>query len=152
LDIVFTKIISGGQTGVDRAGLDVALELGIPCGGWCPKGRRAEDGPLSEKYPLRETITTAYPERTRRNIQDSDGTLVLTRGRPKGGTRLTIELALEMGKPLLPVDLKRDTSVEQVRLWAESNRVAVLNVAGPRASESPEIYERAFRFLRELLS
>ena len=149
---MFTKIISGGQTGVDRAGLDVALELGIPCGGWCPKGRRAEDGPLSEKYPLRETITTAYPERTRRNIQDSDGTLVLTRGRPKGGTRLTIELALEMGKPLLPVDLKRDTSVEQVRLWAESNRVAVLNVAGPRASESPEIYERAFRFLRELLS
>src|SRR6266571_9073801 len=84
--MVVSKIVSGGQTGVDRAALDVALELGIPCGGWCPRGRRAEDGIIPERYPLIETPTTAYPQRTERNVRDSDGTLVLTVGRADGGT------------------------------------------------------------------
>ena len=83
------KIVSGGQTGVDRAALDVALELGIPCGGWCPRGRRAEDGALSARYPLMETPSDDYVQRTTWNIRDSDGTLILTRGEPTGGTAQT---------------------------------------------------------------
>ena len=102
------KIVSGGQTGVDRAALDVALELGVACGGWCPKGRRAEDGTIAERYPLTETSTRAYPERTRRNVLDSDGTLILARGRPTGGTALTIKIAAETGKPCFIVDLSAE--------------------------------------------
>src|SRR6266851_4977853 len=98
---MFAKIISGGQTGVDRAALDVALELGIPCGGWCPKGRRAEDGRIPKRYPLVETPTPAYPVRTEWNVRDSDGTLVLARGQASGGTALTIEFATDYGKPCL---------------------------------------------------
>src|SRR5688572_16678238 len=93
------KIISGGQTGVDRAALDVALELGLPCGGWCPKGRKAEDGVIDPKYPLQETSTDDYPQRTEKNVQDSDATLILTRGKPDGGTALTRSLAREHKKP-----------------------------------------------------
>src|SRR5947209_13063019 len=93
------KIVSGGQTGVDRAALDVALELGLPCGGWCPRGRRAEDGPLPARYPLTETSWEGYPQRTRWNVRDSDGTLILTRGQPDRGTALTIKLAQRLGKP-----------------------------------------------------
>src|SRR5436305_1193025 len=89
VDQPFT-IFSGGQTGVDRAALDVALELGIPCSGWCPRGRRAEDGTIPPRYPLQETRSLAYPVRTRWNVRDSDGTLILTRGRPDRGTALTI--------------------------------------------------------------
>lgn len=84
-------IVSGGQTGVDRAALDVALALGIPCGGWCPKGRLAEDGPLPDRYPLRETEFEGYSKRTKLNVQDSDGTLLFTRQRPSGGTKLTLQ-------------------------------------------------------------
>src|SRR5438876_4889366 len=91
--VMFTNIVSGGQTGVDRAALDVALELGIPCGGWCPKGRRAEDGRIPLRYPLEETTLNIYPQRTEWNVRDSDGTLVLTTGRPEGGSALTNELA-----------------------------------------------------------
>ena len=78
---MFTKIISGGQTGVDRAALDVALELGLPCGGWCPRGRRAEDGPIDPRYPLTETPWDGYPQRTEWNVRDADGTLILTPAR-----------------------------------------------------------------------
>src|SRR5204862_1053873 len=92
-DPMIARVVSGGQTGVDRAALDVALGLGLPCGGWCPKGRRAEDGPLPERYPLRETPWSGYPQRTQWNVRDSDGTLVLLNGEPDRGTRLTIELA-----------------------------------------------------------
>src|SRR5437660_8982603 len=98
---MFTKLISGGQTGVDRAALDVAIELGLPCGGWCPKGRRAEDGRIPGRYPLKETPSWVYPQRTEWNIRDSDGTLVLTLSRATGGTALTIHLAKSMRKPVL---------------------------------------------------
>jgi hypothetical protein len=100
-DTMYTNIVSGGQCGVDRAALDVALDLHLPCGGWCPKGRRAEDGALAARYPLTETPWWGYPQRTEWNVRDSDGTLVLTRGRTDRGTQLTIELAARLGKPCL---------------------------------------------------
>jgi hypothetical protein len=148
---MFTKILSGGQTGVDRAALDIALERGLPCGGWCPQGRRAEDGPIAPRYPLDETPTRNYTERTQRNVRDSDGTLVLTRGSLQGGTALTVRLARRMKKPCLVLDLEQPPDVANVRQWAELNGVKVLNVAGPRASERPGIAVQAGRFLRELL-
>src|SRR6266852_502187 len=140
---MFAKIVSGGQTGVDRAALDVALELGLPCGGWCPKGRRAEDGPIPERYPLTETSSRAYPQRTRCNVLDSDGTLILTRGRPAGGTALTIKIAAENDKPYLVADLSRQADPDRVRTWCRAHQIRVLNVAGARASESPGIYDQA---------
>ena len=146
------KIVSGGQTGVDRAALDVALELGIPCGGWCPRGRPAEDGPLPARYPLAETPIAAYRQRTEWNVRDSDGTLILTRGRPRGGTSLTAAYARRLGKPYLVLDLDQAADLEAVRGWARANRVQVLNVAGPRESERPGIYDQADRVLRDLLS
>ncbi len=149
---MFTKIISGGQTGVDRAALDLALELGLPCGGWCPRGRRAEDGSLPESYPLTETPWDGYPQRTRWNVRDSDGTLILTRGQPDRGTALTIELAQRQGKPYHIVDLNEPPPVEAVRAWAAAEHIQALNVAGPRASSSPGIYTAAASFLRALLS
>jgi hypothetical protein len=147
---LFTKVVSGGQTGVDRAALDVALEKGLPCGGWCPKGRRAEDGPLDARYPLTETPWSGYPQRTEWNVRDSDGTLVLTVGEPDRGTALTVELAARHRRPCLVVDLDAGPDVEAVRSWARDNGVAALNVAGPRESSSPGIYARAAEFLRDL--
>ncbi len=145
------KIISGGQTGVDRAALDVALEFGLSCGGWCPKGRRAEDGPIDARYPLRETSSTNYAVRTEKNVRDSDGTLVLTGlGRTSAGTALTIKLAQRHKKPHLVKNLFVRKDLEPVKIWLEVNRIHVLNVAGPRESEVPGIYERSFDFLREL--
>src|SRR5260221_10992589 len=102
---MFTRIVSGGQTGVDRAALDVALEQGIACGGWCPRGRRAEDGPLDERYPLQETPWDGYPQRTEWNVRDSDATLILSRGTPDRGTALTEDIARRRKKPDLAVDL-----------------------------------------------
>jgi len=149
--MMFTKIISGGQTGVDRAALDVALSLGLPCGGWCPKGRRAEDGPLAPHYPLTETTSEAYPHRTRLNVQDADGTLILTRGKPDRGTALTLDLARKMNKPHRVVDLAEPADVAVVRAWVQEQRIEVLNVAGPRESEKRGIHAAAVSFLRELL-
>jgi hypothetical protein len=149
---MFAEIVSGGQTGVDRAALDVALALGLPCGGWCPRGRRAEDGPIPERYPLTETPQDAYPVRTALNVRDSDGTLILLHGRPDRGTALTIRLATRKGKPCLVLDLAEAPAVEDVRTWAEQQHVRILNVAGPRESSQPGIYEQAVQFLRELLA
>jgi len=146
------KVVSGGQTGVDRAALDVALELGIPCGGWCPRGRRAEDGAIAPSYPLSETSSSAYPERTACNIRDSDGTLVLTRGAPDGETALTIKLATRYRRPLLSIDLEHRPSPEQVASWAEKQNVEVLNVAEPRESSCPGISDQAGGFLRQALA
>jgi hypothetical protein len=149
---MLTKIVSGGQTGVDRAALDVALEMGLPCGGWCPHGRRAEDGPIDARYPLTETPWHGYPQRTEWNVRDSDGTLILTVGPADRGTALTVRLAERMHKPHLEVDLTAGTSAATVRDWARANRVHVLNVAGPRESSTPGIGEQARRFLREVIS
>jgi hypothetical protein len=148
---MFTKLLSGGQTGVDRAALDVALALGLSCGGWCPQGRLAEDGPLPQRYPLAETPSTAYPQRTKWNVRDADGTLVLTRGAPAGGTALTITLAARLGKPYLVLDLSAQPSVAEVTAWAQKHQVGVVNVAGPRESVNPGIYAQAAAFLRQVL-
>lgn len=145
------EIVSGGQTGVDRAALDTALALGLRCGGWCPRGRRAEDGPLPGRYPLKETPSPAYPERTEWNVRDSDGTLVLHRGRPRGGTALTLRLARAQGRPALAVDLAAAPSAEDVRTWIARECIRTLNVAGPRESEHPGIQAQAAEFLRAVL-
>ncbi len=144
------KIISGGQTGVDRAALDAALELGIPCGGWCPKGRRAEDGIIPDRYPLQETSSPSYPLRTEMNVEDSDGTLILTQGSLSGGTLLTLKLARKHRKPYILVDLAEEADASSVQEWCQKYRVGILNIAGPRESEAPGIYHRAFSFLKEL--
>jgi len=144
------KIISGGQTGVDRAGLDAALGLGISCGGWCPKGRKAEDGPINTRYPLQETASASYSVRTGKNVRESDGTLILAKGQPRAGAALTIKFARKHKKPYLVRDPFVRKDLEPVRIWLEINRIRVLNVAGPRESEAPGIYERAFEFLKEL--
>jgi len=145
------EIVSGGQTGVDRAALDTALALGLPCGGWCPRGRRAEDGPLPARYPLRETPSASYPQRTEWNVRDSAGTLVLHRGRLRGGTALTLRLARAHGRPAMAVDLTAAPRAEPVREWISRERIRRLNVAGPRESEHPGIQTQAAAFLRELL-
>ena len=144
--------MSGGQTGVDRAALDVAREFGIAAAGWCPHGRRAEDGRLPECYPLKETPTAEYAQRTEWNIRDSDGTLVLTRGRPSEGTAFTIEVARRLGKPCLVLDVAENPDASQVGTWARRHQIRVLNVAGPRESKCPGIYQHALSFLREVLT
>jgi hypothetical protein len=150
--MMIERIISGGQTGVDRAALDAALALGIPCGGWCPKGRRAEDGRIPERYPLEEASSSEYPVRTQMNVEDSDGTLVLSSGSPRGGTALTIKLARRLNKPYLLIDLSQEADPRKVRDWLKNNAIQVLNVAGPREGESPGIHEKASSFLREVLA
>jgi Circularly permutated YpsA SLOG family len=145
------EIVSGGQTGVDRAALDLALALGLPCGGWCPRGRRAEDGPLPRRYPLRETPSASYPERTEWNVRDSDGTLVLHRGRVRGGTALTVRLARAHRRPAMTVDLAAAPSAQPVWEWIAREGIRKLNVAGPRESEHPGIHAQATEFLRRVL-
>ena len=137
------KIISGGQTGADRAALDVALKLGIPHGGWIPKGRMAEDGPLPEIYRLNEMPTDSYEARTEKNVQDSDGTLIVARGKLTGGTDYTRQSTLKHKKQLLGIDLSligHFDAASLVASWIRMQHVKVLNVAGPRASEDSQIY------------
>lgn len=144
------KIISGGQTGVDRAALDLALELGVPCGGFCPRGRLAEDGPLDDRYPLTETPSADYAQRTEWNVIHSDATLILHRDRLRGGTALTARLARAHGRPVRVVELAQETDPQGVAEWARGFRV--LNVAGPRESQAPGIYEAARSFLKAVLT
>jgi hypothetical protein len=129
----------------------VAMELGIPCGGWCPQGRRAEDGRIPEHYPLQEASSKEYPVRTRLNVEDSDGTLVLTNGNPTGGTALTLKLARQLHKPFLLVDLAKDANPSVLWPWLQENYILILNIAGPREGESSGIYEQASAFLRNAL-
>jgi len=144
------KIISGGQTGVDLAALDVALKLGIHCGGFCPKGRKSENGPIPEKYPLTETRSERYPERTELNVRTSDGTLILIAGNPDRGTELTIDLCKQHNKPWLAIDLNNDNPPD-IKLWIEKNKIDTMNVAGNRESISPGIHQKAYRFLLKIL-
>ncbi len=146
------KIISGGQTGVDRAALDIALELGIACGGWCPKGRKAEDGPIDSHYPLQETASTSYSVRTKKNVMDSDGILILTWGPVTGGTARTLEFAKKYEKPYLVIDLSISREPNSAMKWFQLNQIKILNVAGPREGKIPGIYDHAVNFLRRLFS
>jgi len=134
------KIVSGGQTGVDRGALDAALEASFPCGGWAPAGRIAEDGPIAARYPLAEMEAGGYEERTLRNVLDSDGTAILYHGELEGGTRLTAEYSQKHGKPCELLNAARLTPAQAARelfAFVAGSGIAVLNVAGPRASKWP---------------
>ena len=144
------KIVSGGQTGVDRAALDSALEQGLPTGGWCPKNRKALDGPISDKYPLQETESSDYCVRTEWNIRDTDGTLILNIGKLIGGTKLTHKLAVEKDKPVFIVQLDESYVVEDTLVWLKEHKIFFLNVAGPRELSQFSIYELAHDYLTEL--
>lgn len=148
---MLVKLISGGQTGVDRGALDAALGRDFPCGGWCPKGRRAEDGPIPERYPLMELATASYLARTHRNVADADGTLILAAGALTGGTRATEKHARKTGKPCLTMDPADKTALGSVRNWLDSEDVRILNVAGPRESSCPGIAAQAERLVGALL-
>lgn len=150
------RIVSGGQTGVDRAALDVAMDLGLDCGGWVPKGRRDENGTIPDEYPgLVEAPDEHAETRTALNVRDSDATLILSRGEPLGGSRFTASVADELGSPCLHVDLSLETvsqAVRDIRRWLLTIRPRVLNVAGPRASEDPRIQAEARRVLESVLA
>jgi len=153
--MVLSKIVTGGQTGVDRGALDAALEAGFPCGGWAPEGRTAEDGPIHERYPLQVLAGAGYEERTLKNVLDSDGTAILYIGTLEGGTRQTMVHCVEHGKPFELVDASRAgprDAAAKLAAFIERHRLAVLNIAGPRASKWPEAYQYAHSTLRHLLS
>jgi hypothetical protein len=137
-----TKIVSGGQTGADRAALDWAIERGILHGGWCPKGRKAEDGPIDGRYQLQETGSVDYLKRTEWNIRDSDGTVIFTmRSELTGGSKRTAGFALKHRKPCLHLEAGETISQCAVRLseFLRANNIRILNVAGSRGSKEPEV-------------
>ena len=148
-------IFSGGQTGVDRAALDVARALGLACGGFVPRGRRTEEGPLAEDYAgMTETKSAGYRARTIGNILAADATLVITRGEPDGGTLLALETARAKEKPVLLVDLAEtaiDEAAAPVLAWLRAMPAGTLNVAGPRESRKPGIYGEARVLLEAVL-
>ena len=147
--ILFAKVISGGQTGVDRAALDWAIKHDFPHGGWCPKGRKAEDGVIPDKYRLQETKSANYDQRTQQNVRDSHGTLILNTGALDGGSLKTKDEAEKAGKPCFVVRLDENNAVGMGRAmdWIRTNGITVLNVAGPRESKRPGIYQLASNFL-----
>ncbi|MDH3232120.1 MAG: putative molybdenum carrier protein [Alphaproteobacteria bacterium] len=153
---MLTKIVSGGQTGVDRAALDAALAAGLEAGGWCPHGRRAEDGAIPAVYPLTETPHQAYRQRTEWNVRDSDATLILVYGAISGGTALTVQFAHTLGRPHRIVRLDRPGTLAdepaQTAEWIAENKIAALNVAGPRESHRPGIQNAARAFMAELIA
>ncbi len=153
------KIVSGGQTGVDRAALDAAMDLGIEVGGWCPQGRRAVDGKIPSKYPLTETPGKSYQTRTKWNVRDSDATLIICRDEPTGGTALTMEYCEQLGRPYEVYQLKGgevarldgpDSNPAGLAYGLSCHPFKVLNVAGPREGKFCPIYDHAYLFLHEL--
>jgi len=137
---MLSKIVSGGQTGVDRGALDAALEASFPCGGWCPKGRRAEDGVIPGRYPMEEMPVPEYRPRTRRNVLDSDGTLIVFFGALSGGTLETLRIAEQVRKPALTLDASvKPVAIASIEAatFIEQNAIRTLNVAGPRESSQP---------------
>lgn len=149
------KIISGGQTGADQAALDLAIELGLPHGGWVPRGRKTEKGRLPQRYRMQETSAIDYAQRTELNILDSDATLLFTHGEPKGGSALTRKLARKHNKPCLHVDLNELSEYKAgviIKSWIEARDIKILNIAGPRASENPRIYDCLQRVLKSVLN
>jgi hypothetical protein len=149
------KIISGGQTGADRAALDAAIKLGIPYSGWVPKGRKAEDGPLPYTYHMKEMPVASYPKRTEQNVIDSDGTLIVSHGKRTGGSKLTMQIAKQYKKPWIHIDLNNTSNSDAAKIiqeWAIHNNISVLNVAGPRASKDPLIYTAVVELLETTLA
>src|ERR1017187_5807855 len=135
------RIISGGQTGADRAALDWAIEHGIPHGGWCPAGRKAEDGPIDLRYQLKETPSSNYLQRTEWNARDSDGTVIFSLAEHlSGGSLKTVAFAIKHRKPHLHLSAtSKVDAVQELKQWMQQNNIRVLNVAGPRASKEPKV-------------
>ena len=154
VQIACQKIISGGQTGVDRGALDACLEHSFDCGGWCPNGRMAEDGAIDEKYPLHETEEKEYGARTIKNVEDADGTLIIAPANITGGTLFTYEIAKKNIKPVLhitPVPADNSLKLSSIVDWLISNSIKTLNVAGPRESQWPGAYTKSRQLVGELL-
>jgi len=149
---LITKIISGGQTGADRAGLDFAIKRNIPYGGWLPKGRKTEDGKLPDSYQLQEMPTPEYSKRTEKNVSEGDGTVIVSHGFLTGGSALTREFAKQHRKSWIHLDFK-ELSIQEAaaRLlsWIKRNNIKVLNVAGARAGKDPKIYEATMNLLEK---
>ena len=160
MSVTLRKLVTGGQTGVDRGALDAALERGFPCGGWCPEGRLAEDGPLPDRYPLRELPGGTTADRTERNVRDSDATLILAPGPLTGGTWLTRECCERLQRPFLKLDWnmewrpdspQEEAALERIRSFLDQTDCVVLNFAGPRASEWPDAYRTSVALVGALL-
>ena len=148
------KIISGGQTGVDRAALDAALRHGIKSGGWCPTGRLDESGRIPDRYPVKELENGGSTERTLQNVKDSNGTVIIYPGKLSGGTEQTLHFCVEQRRPHELIDASNVSTEKAAQLIADfvrETKIDILNVAGPRASEWPEGYDYAFRVLDALL-
>jgi Circularly permutated YpsA SLOG family len=148
------KIVSGGQTGVDRAALDVALTHGIDCGGWCPAGRLDESGKIPDRYPVRELRAGGFTERTLQNVKDSDGTVVIYPGKLRGGSEQTVCFCVELERPHQLIAASKITAEDAANLitdFVRAKKIGILNVAGPRQSEWPEGYDYAFRALSAFL-
>lgn len=145
-------LISGGQTGVDRAALDFAIKSNIPCGGWCPRTRKAEDGKIPEKYPLKEAGSVRYQHRTRLNVKDSNATLIITDGSYSRGTELTARIAIQYAKPFFKIADKDNKNIKELLKWLGRYKPEILNVAGPRGSEGSEVYKLAFIILKKVLT
>lgn len=145
---VIKKIISGGQTGADRAALDFAIYYNISHGGWCPKGRLAEDGTIERRYQLQETSSKSYPQRTEKNVKNSDGTVIFA-GRLTGGSKKTAELATKHGKPWIHLHAGSYDAPEKLLAFIRTNKIETLNVAGARASKESDIYNFVKQTLEE---
>jgi hypothetical protein len=148
------KIISGGQTGVDRAALDVALRHGIECGGWCPARRLDEFGKVPDRYPVQELRNGGFTERTLQNVKDSDGTVVIYPGELYGGTEQTVRFCVDLKRPHQLIDASKISAEGAGNLIVEfvrENKIGILNVAGPRQSEWPQGYDYASRVLNAFL-
>lgn len=148
------KIISGGQTGVDQAALDAAIYCCLPYGGWLPAGRMTENGPLPESYKMEVLPSYSYPERTRRNVDEADVTLIISRGKLSGGSKLTERYALSKNKPCLHVDIDGNDMnqvLKKVEGWLHTHNPAVVNIAGPRASSDSAIYDEAYKLVVAIL-
>lgn len=142
--MMIEKIVSGGQTGADQGALDAAIDLGIPHGGWIPRGRKTENGPLPERYRLREMPSSGYAERTEKNVVDADGTVILSHGPLTGGSLYTRKMAIRHERPWIHLDLNRNSEFEAAMIlskWIWGQGIRVLNVAGPRASKDPSIHQ-----------
>jgi predicted Rossmann-fold nucleotide-binding protein len=150
--VILKRIVSGGQTGVDRAALDAAISVGLEHGGWCPRGRLAEDGIIPPEYQLRETWSADYPARTEQNVRDSDGTLILCHGPLQGGTDLTWRMTQRHAKPCFVVDLSQPPEQAAARQWLNEQQIETLNIAGPRESTQTGIQRAAYDWLLQLLT